>query len=155
MLLAELAAQQKAAGQSLHEKLDALYWQYGYHAESQVSVMLPGSEGMGQMAALMAGSGRTRRACWPACKSSAVRDYLALTQFAPGAPPRPLDGTAGGHGHARPGPAKARYVAVRPSGTEPKVKFYMFTYEAAEQTRRSRRRPRRMQTRGSSRWHAI
>ena len=25
------------------------------------------------------------------------------------------------------------YVAVRPSGTEPKVKFYMFTYVAAEQ----------------------
>jgi phosphoglucomutase/phosphomannomutase len=25
------------------------------------------------------------------------------------------------------------YVAVRPSGTEPKVKYYMFTYEPAEQ----------------------
>jgi phosphoglucomutase/phosphomannomutase len=25
------------------------------------------------------------------------------------------------------------YVAVRPSGTEPKVKFYMFTFEPAEQ----------------------
>ena len=24
------------------------------------------------------------------------------------------------------------YVAVRPSGTEPKVKFYLFTYEPAE-----------------------
>ena len=33
MLLAELAAKVKAAGQTLHEKLDALYWQYGYHAE--------------------------------------------------------------------------------------------------------------------------
>jgi phosphoglucomutase/phosphomannomutase len=25
------------------------------------------------------------------------------------------------------------YVAIRPSGTEPKVKYYMFTYEPAEQ----------------------
>jgi phosphoglucomutase/phosphomannomutase len=25
------------------------------------------------------------------------------------------------------------YIAVRPSGTEPKVKFYMFSYVAAEQ----------------------
>ena len=54
MLLAELAAQVKAEGQSLHEKLDALYWQYGYHAESQISVAMPGSEGMEQMTALMA-----------------------------------------------------------------------------------------------------
>ena len=28
--------------------------------------------------------------------------------------------------------AEGTYVAVRPSGTEPKVKFYMFTYEPAE-----------------------
>ena len=38
MLLAELAAQVKQPGQTLHEKLDALYWQYGCHAESQISV---------------------------------------------------------------------------------------------------------------------
>src|SRR5690606_11153967 len=35
MLLAELAAQEKSAGQTLHEKLDALSWQFGCHAESQ------------------------------------------------------------------------------------------------------------------------
>ena len=29
--------------------------------------------------------------------------------------------------------AEGNYVAVRPSGTEPKVKFYMFAYEPAEQ----------------------
>ena len=29
--------------------------------------------------------------------------------------------------------ATGNYVAVRPSGTEPKVKFYMFTFEPAEQ----------------------
>ena len=29
--------------------------------------------------------------------------------------------------------ATGNYVAVRPSGTEPKVKFYMFTYVAPEQ----------------------
>ncbi len=36
------------------------------------------------------------------------------------------------HGHARPRGA-GNYVAVRPSGTEPKVKFYAFTFEPAEQ----------------------
>ena len=29
--------------------------------------------------------------------------------------------------------ATGNYVAVRPSGTEPKVKFYVFTFEPAEQ----------------------
>ncbi len=29
--------------------------------------------------------------------------------------------------------ARGNYVAVRPSGTEPKVKFYTFSYEPAEQ----------------------
>lgn len=28
--------------------------------------------------------------------------------------------------------AEGTYVAVRPSGTEPKVKYYLFTYEPAE-----------------------
>ena len=28
---------------------------------------------------------------------------------------------------------QGNYVAVRPSGTEPKIKFYMFTCEPAEQ----------------------
>ena len=28
--------------------------------------------------------------------------------------------------------AEGNYVAVRPSGTEPKVKFYMFAYEPPE-----------------------
>ena len=29
--------------------------------------------------------------------------------------------------------AEGNYVAVRPSGTEPKVKFYMFTYDPPRQ----------------------
>ena len=33
LLLCELAAKLKAAGQTLHEKLDALFWQHGVHAE--------------------------------------------------------------------------------------------------------------------------
>ena len=49
MLLAELAAQVKAAGQTLHQKLDALFWQYGYHAERQLSLTMPGSQGMKDM----------------------------------------------------------------------------------------------------------
>ena len=54
MLLCELAAKLKAAGQTLHEKLDALFWQHGVHAERTVSVQMPGSEGMERMKEVMA-----------------------------------------------------------------------------------------------------
>ena len=131
MLLAELAAQVKAAGQSLHEKLDALYWQYGYHAESQISVAMPGSQGMQQMAALMTKFRDDPPRQLAGLKVTRVRDYLGLTEHEPGESKRPLDGPRGDMVMLDLA-AEGTYVAVRPSGTEPKVKYYMFTFEPAE-----------------------
>jgi phosphoglucomutase/phosphomannomutase len=131
MLLAELAASLKAAGQTLHEKLDALYWQYGYHAESQISVTLPGSEGMQKMAALMARFRDDPPRQLAARAVTRARDYLALCERTPGGPPKPFAGPKGDMVMLDLD-APGTYVAVRPSGTEPKVKFYMFTYEPAE-----------------------
>ncbi|MBI3839008.1 MAG: phospho-sugar mutase [Planctomycetia bacterium] len=131
MLLAELAAKAKAAGQSLHQKLDALYWQYGYHAESQISVAMPGSQGMQQMAALMAKFREEPPRQLAGLKVTRVRDYLGLTEHRPGEPKRPLDGPRGDMVMLDLA-AEGTYVAVRPSGTEPKVKYYMFTFEPAE-----------------------
>jgi phosphoglucomutase/phosphomannomutase len=132
MLLAELAASVKAAGQTLHEKLDALFWQYGCHAESQVSVMLPGSEGMAQMAGLMKRFRQDPPRALAGFRVTQVRDYLELVEHEPGQPTRPFDGPHGDMVMLDLEP-EGTYVAVRPSGTEPKVKFYMFTYEPAEQ----------------------
>jgi phosphoglucomutase/phosphomannomutase len=61
-----------------------------------------------------------------------VRDYGQLLVTPAGKPSQPLDGPKGDMvilDFAE----KGNYVAVRPSGTEPKVKFYMFTYVPAEQ----------------------
>jgi len=131
MLLAELAAEVKASGLTLHEKLDALYWQYGYHAESQISVVMPGSQGMQQMSKLMARFRTDPPRTLAGLAVRRVRDYLGLTEGAPGESFRPFDGPRGDMvmlDLSAPGV----YVAVRPSGTEPKVKYYMFTYEPAE-----------------------
>ncbi len=65
-------------------------------------------------------------------KVARVRDYLTLRQFAPGDNPMPLVGPKGDMVMLDLA-ASGNYVAVRPSGTEPKVKFYMFTFEPAEQ----------------------
>jgi len=132
MLLAELAAEVKVAGLTLHDKLDALYWQYGYHAESQISVVMPGSEGMQRMAALMARFRLDPPMELAGLQVRRVRDYLNLVEHEPGNLPRPFQGPMGDMVMLDL-EADGAYVAVRPSGTEPKVKYYMFTYEPAEQ----------------------
>jgi phosphomannomutase len=132
MLLAELAAACKAQGKTLHEQLDALFWQYGYHAEIQFSLTMPGAAGMQDMQKLMARFRSSPPTQLAGHKISRVRDYLSLTQFAPGQPPQKFTGPPGDMVMLDLA-AAGNYVAVRPSGTEPKVKFYMFTFEAAEQ----------------------
>jgi phosphomannomutase len=132
MLIAELAAQLKQADQTLHHKLDSLYWQYGYHAESQVSVSLPGSQGMQQMLSLMARFRNDPPGQLAGLKMIRVRDYLNLVEQVPGEAKRPFEGPQGDMVMLDL-EAEGTYVAVRPSGTEPKVKYYTFTYEPAEQ----------------------
>ncbi len=132
MLLAELAAACKAKGQTLHEQLDALFWQYGYHLESQFSLVMPGAAGMQDMQKLMARFRSDPPNSLAGHKVKLVRDYLSLTQMALGCKPEKFVGPKGDTVMLELA-AEVNYVAVRPSGTEPKVKFYMFTYEPAEQ----------------------
>jgi len=128
MLLSELAAKAKAQGQSLQQKLDALFLHYGCHAEGQVSVVLPGAEGMGRMQALMAELRTKPPRQLAGIQVARVRDYLGRVQFAPGDEPEPLMGPKGDLVMFDLA-ATGNYVAVRPSGTEPKVKFYTFAFE--------------------------
>lgn len=127
MLLCELAAQLKADGQSLHEYLAAIYQRHGYHNEHLINVVMEGSEGMANMKKLMA----TFRSDPPkqlgGMKVTQVRDYANL-QILPagGGPPMKLDGPVGDL-VILDLEQSGNYVAVRPSGTEPKVKFYIFT----------------------------
>jgi len=133
VLLAEYAARLKADGLTLHEKLDDLFRQHGGFAESQFSVYMRGEQGMEEMKALMTRLHATPPEQIAGMKVRAARDYLSGTVTEPGGEPRPLDGPTGDmviFDLERPG----NYVAVRPSGTEPKVKFYMFAHEPPEKT---------------------
>jgi phosphomannomutase len=131
MLACELAAKLKAQGKTLHEKLDDLFWQHGVHAERTISVMMPGSDGMERMKEVMA---QFRTAPPEKLDGLAVvqrRDYMQnITTKKDGSVeplPQPtgdlviLDLEIDGN-----------YVACRPSGTEPKIKFYMFAFTPAE-----------------------
>jgi phosphoglucomutase/phosphomannomutase len=128
MLISQLAARVKAENQTLHHKLDELYRQYGYHAESQLSVKMPGSQGMKQMKALMEKLRREPPGQLGELKVTRVRDYESLMEYKPGEVPKQFSGPKGNL-IMLDLDAEGTYVAIRPSGTEPKVKFYTFTYE--------------------------
>jgi phosphoglucomutase/phosphomannomutase len=131
MLLAELAAHVKSAGQTLHDKLDSLFWQHGYHAERLLNLKMEGSEGMERMQALMSRFRTNPPDSLAGLPVACARDYLHGRATSPGGQSEPFEGPQGDLvmlDLAETG----NYVAVRPSGTEPKVKFYMFTYVAPE-----------------------
>jgi phosphoglucomutase/phosphomannomutase len=147
LLLAELAAALKERGQSLHEHLDGLFVAHGCHAERQVSVTLPGAAGMDRMREIMASLRKNPPSTIAGLDVSRVRDYGSLTVAERGGPPRPFPGAphtakkgdlvmfdlagvpeASPHPGAEPPfPTLSNCVAARPSGTEPKIKFYLFT----------------------------
>ncbi len=131
LLLAELAAQVRSRGQTLHQQLEALYWQHGCHVERTTSLTMPGSEGMDRMKRLMAAlrSAPPRQLGGLAVRQ--IRDYARQRVLVPGGGESVLEGPPGDllmFDLAEEG----NCVAVRPSGTEPKVKFYCFAFTAPE-----------------------
>jgi phosphomannomutase len=128
LLMAELAALLKAKGLTLHQRLDELLLQHGVYLEDQVNVQMEGSQGMAQMERLM----RELRTSPPSSIAGipvvSVRDYGNLLLRTPDGSTQPLDAPKGNMlmlDLAIPGNA----VAVRPSGTEPKIKLYLFGME--------------------------
>ncbi len=127
LLLSELAAKCKADGITLFEKLDQLYLKHAYHAERLLTVKMEGSDGMKRMQTLMNELRESGPAILAGLKISSVRDFQNLKR-------RSVDGRV----EPFSGPVdnlvmidtelEGNYIAVRPSGTEAKVKFYMFTY---------------------------
>lgn len=129
LYLAECAAELAGEGRTLLDRLDELYVAHGYFAESQLSQTCAGAEGSRQIARLMAAFRELPPAELGGVQFALVHDYLQnQTRRVPSrdvvAPlPRPhgdllVFETAQESPHVR--------VAVRPSGTEPKIKFYLF-----------------------------
>lgn len=127
MLISELAAMLKARGQSMHEYMDDLYRQHGLHRESLINVFMEGSEGMAAMQRLLQAFRSDPPPQLGGIGVSAIRDYESQTTTQlPGKAINPLTGPQGNMIIMDLGQT-GNYVAVRPSGTEPKVKFYVFT----------------------------
>ena len=136
MLMSELAASVRASGKSLYQHLCDLYRKYGYHQETVINLQMEGSEGMAAMQRLMAAFRAKPMKSLAGIPVARQRDYKDLTQrdfLAASSDPQPLAGPVGNliiMDLAEPG----NYVAVRPSGTEPKIKLYVFTRLAPEES---------------------
>jgi phosphomannomutase len=140
LLMAELTARLKAAGRTPHEELDAAFCLHGCHQERQINVMLPGASGMDRMREIMAALRATPPASFGGLDVVRTRDQASLSTWTPGGRPEPYPGVKGDlvifdlAGLPDAGtrladgrfPALGNAVAARPSGTEPKIKFYLF-----------------------------
>lgn len=132
MLMSELAAELLAAGQTPHDRMAELYHRHGYHQEKVINLVMEGSEGMAAMKRLMAALRTDPVRELGGMRVAGVRDYLngARTEFGSGeagqaAKTAPLKGPVGDM-VIMDLEESGNYVAARPSGTEPKIKIYLF-----------------------------
>ncbi|MDR3636340.1 MAG: phospho-sugar mutase [Isosphaeraceae bacterium] len=127
LLFAELAATVKDRKQTVLEYLDDLYIDVGHHDERLINKTLEGREGVAQIQTLMTAFRSRPPTTVAGLAVSEVFDYGAHEV-------RPV--TAAGDVRPLPSPsgdllifqtaAPGTRFAVRPSGTEPKIKFYLF-----------------------------
>ncbi len=124
MCLCEMAAWCKANGRTCWDQMIALYEKYGYYKESQYTITLKGIDGAAQIAQIMDKLRANPPKAFGDLQVLQMRDYEkdVITDMATGAT-RPT------------GLPKSNvlyfdlpdnnWCCARPSGTEPKIKFYM------------------------------
>ena len=123
VLFAEVAAYYKKQGKTLYDALQMIFDTYGYFSEKTISVTMSGQEGSAQIAALMQTFREKAPTHFADVKVIQTEDFKHLTKMFE-------DGTV--EMLTTPPSDVLKYVladdswiAVRPSGTEPKMKFYI------------------------------
>ena len=123
LVVAELAAYYRSRGLTLADGIEEIYKEYGYYAEKTISVTLSGVDGAEQIKAIMAKFRENGPKEFNGTAIAVVEDFKAQTSTA-------ADGTV--TALTTPPSDVLKYtledgswIAVRPSGTEPKIKFYI------------------------------
>ncbi|MGI6045803.1 MAG: phospho-sugar mutase [Eggerthellaceae bacterium] len=115
MLICQMARYYKSRGLNLAQAMEELYEQYGYYENKTLSFSYPGADGAARMQEIMEGL-RTE-----GLSSIAGRDVIQTVDYSKGIddlPPANVIEFDMGAGNK---------VLVRPSGTEPKIKAYLFS----------------------------
>lgn len=119
VLICEMAAWYRTKGMTLIDALDRLYEQYGYRLDRTISYTLPGKDGMEKIARIMEALRTGTSGEW----MPGIRDVQDYRKGIGSLPKENVlkflleDGS---------------WAAVRPSGTEPKIKFYCSLRAASE-----------------------
>ena len=123
-LLAEICAWAKDQGKSLYDILMDIYMEYGLAVNKTINVVKPGKAGADEIKAMMENFRANRPQSLAGSVVVCTKDYGTLTQY-----------DAEGNAADLDMPEKSNVlqwytadgtkVSVRPSGTEPKIKFYI------------------------------
>ena len=115
MLVAEAAAYYRRQGKSLWDVLQEIYARYGYFAEKEPNIVLEGIEGSERIGRMMKYVRNNIPSEIAGIKVSRVIDYINGYEDIP--PQNCLRFFL----------ANDSWFAIRPSGTEPKIKFYFYS----------------------------
>ena len=129
MLLTEMAAWYAAQGMTLFDALEKLYEKYGHYAEKTYNLVMPGLDGLKDMAQLMKNLRENPPAEISGVKVVTRKDYTdgSVVDCATGAKSAM---ELSGSNVLRFELADGTTILVRPSGTEPKIKVYILTQGA-------------------------
>ena len=114
MLICQMAQYYKLQGLNLVQAMRALYEKYGYYHNKTVSLSYPGADGAAKMAGIMESLRAEAPVQIAGAKVEAVVDYATCVNGLPAADVIEFDLEGGNK------------AIVRPSGTEPKIKLYIF-----------------------------
>ena len=114
MLIMELAAWCKKRGETIGDALETLYQKYGYYAEDQVSVVLKGQEGAARIGRIMDAFRGNPPKEYGSLQAVEIIDYIKGYEDIPASNVLKFMMNDGS------------WFAMRPSGTEPKIKFYYY-----------------------------
>ena len=123
LLIIEMASYYRKKNMTLIDALESVFARYGFYVEKTVNVTMAGLDGTERMAALMAKLRADAPKTVGGLDVVAIRDYKEGTITA-------ADGTVSPTGLPKSNVlcfdlAGGNTVVVRPSGTEPKIKFYL------------------------------
>lgn len=125
MLIAEMAAYYKNLGMSLYEVMQNIYKKYGYYQEKTVSFTMPGKDGMEKMAELLKNVRNNPPKEAAGKKVISMWDYQTQIITNQDGTTEKIDGLPKSNVMRFNLDDEKTYFILRPSGTEPKIKFYI------------------------------